>query len=66
MTRVQTLREQASVLRALARTFNDETIRSDLLGLADHCEELARRMAIVIEQKRAQPIAGPGVGTLTK
>lgn len=55
MTRVETLREQAAVLRALARSFNEGTIRGDLLGLADQCEELGR----VIEQNRARPVEDP-------
>ncbi|MGH7125582.1 MAG: hypothetical protein ACREFI_14500 [Stellaceae bacterium] len=36
------LREQASVLRALADSFDVATIRHQLLDLAARCDELAR------------------------
>ena len=41
MERVATLREQASVLRALARSFDIAPIQNQLLDLAERCEELA-------------------------
>ena len=68
MTRVETLREQASILRAVAITFDDEVIRADLLKLAERCEELAARMAVAIRHTASRPIgelgSSPGqVGT---
>ena len=56
MTRVETLREQASVLRALAASFDDPSIRTDLLRLAERCEELATRMAAAIQQASSRAI----------
>jgi len=56
MTRVETLREQASVLRALAASFDDASIRADLVRLAERCEELAARMAAAIQQTASRSI----------
>ncbi len=56
MTRVETLREQASILRALSATFDDAVIRADLLGLAERCEDLAARMAAAIQRTASRPI----------
>ena len=36
------LREQAAVLRALARSFDIQTIRDELLDIAAFCEEIAK------------------------
>ena len=44
MERIRTLREQASVLRALAGSFDIQPIRNQLLDLAARCEELAQSM----------------------
>ncbi len=44
MERVATLREQASVLRALARSFDIATIRNQLLDLASRCDALANSL----------------------
>lgn len=60
MTRVETLREQASVLRTLANSFNDELIRSDLVRVAERCEELANRIAATIQRQGSRPIGDPG------
>jgi hypothetical protein len=59
MTRVETLREQARVLRSLAGSFDDEAIRSDLLSLAQRCEETAARIADSIRQAMSRPIDDP-------
>ncbi len=56
MTRVQTLREQARVLRSLAGSFDDETIRTDLLSLAQQCEQTAARIAESIRETMSRPI----------
>ena len=44
MERAAILREQASILRALAESFDIQPIRDQLLGLAARCEELAKSM----------------------
>ena len=41
MTQIVQLREQADVLRTLARSFNIPSIRDQLLVIAAHCETLA-------------------------
>jgi hypothetical protein len=56
MTRVQTLREQARVLRSLAGSFDDVTIRGDLTALAVRCEEMAVRIEESIRQGLSRPI----------
>lgn len=63
MTRVETLREQASILRAVAASFDDQVIRSDLLRLAERCEELAARMAAAIQRDASRPIGELGQST---
>ncbi len=60
MTRVETLREQASILRAVAASFDDDVIRNDLLRLAERCEELATRIAAAIQQNASRPISDLG------
>jgi len=42
MDRADTLREQASKFRELARTDKGGSIRDKLLGLASQCDDLAR------------------------
>ena len=42
MDRADTLREQASKFRELARTDSAGSIRDKLLGLASQCDDLAR------------------------
>lgn len=59
MTRVETLREQASILRTLAESFNDAVIRGDLLRVADRCEDLATRIAAALQQEKSRPKADP-------
>ena len=44
MERIAILREQALVLRTLARSFDIPAIRDRLLELADRCDELARSL----------------------
>jgi hypothetical protein len=44
MERVTTLREQASVLRTLASSFDIQTIRDQLLDLATRCDMLAKSL----------------------
>jgi len=59
MTRVQTLREQASVLRKLAESFDDEVIRSDLVRLAERCEDLATKIAAALKRETSRPKSDP-------
>ena len=56
MTRVQTLREQVRVLRSLAGSFDDESIRDDLTALAEHCEDMAARIEESIRRALSRPI----------
>jgi hypothetical protein len=56
MTRVETLREQARVLRSLAGSFDDDVIRNDLATLARRCEETAVRIEASIRQNLSRPI----------
>jgi hypothetical protein len=56
MTRVDTLREQALVMRALAQTFDSPALRSELMVLAKRCEELAGEAAREISQRQSRPI----------
>lgn len=51
MTRVETLREQAGILRALAESFDDEVIRGDLLRVAERCDDLANRIAAALQRE---------------
>ena len=44
MERAATLREQSSVLRTLARSFDIKTIRDQLLDLATRCDLLANSL----------------------
>jgi len=44
MERVTLLREQASVLRTLGASFDIESIRDQLFGLAKRCDDLAQSM----------------------
>jgi hypothetical protein len=44
MERIATLREQSSVLRTLARSFDIQTIRDQLLDLATRCDMLANSL----------------------
>ena len=55
MTRVETLRQQASILRSLAKSFDAPLLRADLLVLAKRCEELADEAVREISERRAQP-----------
>ncbi len=56
MTRVETLREQARVLRSLAGSFDDPGIRKDLTALAERCEQMAARIEESIRQTMSRPI----------
>jgi hypothetical protein len=53
MDRVETLREQASIIRSLARSFDSPALRENLLYVAKRCEQLAAEEREQAE--RAQP-----------
>ncbi len=55
MERAITLREQASVLRTLARSFDIQTIRDQLLDLATRCDMLAQSQEANPEIVSIQP-----------
>lgn len=59
MTRVQTLREQASIMRTLAKSFDSPALRAELLVIAQRCEELADEAARQISVRQSQPIRDP-------
>ncbi len=44
MERVERLREQAAILRALANSFDEQSIREQLLDLAARCDEMAKAL----------------------
>ena len=57
MTRVETLREQALVMRALAKTFDSPALQSELMLLANRLEELAGEAVREISQRQSRPIS---------
>ncbi len=59
MTRVETLREQAGILRTLANSFDDAVIRGDLLRVADRCDDLANRIADALQREKSRSKADP-------
>ena len=59
MTRVETLREQASLLRKLASSFDDQVIQSDLVRLAERCEDLASKIAVALQREASRPKSDP-------
>jgi hypothetical protein len=56
MTRVETLREQAHVMRALAKSFSSPALRDELMGLAKRCEEPADEAVREISERQSRPI----------
>ena len=57
MERIATLREQASVLRALARSFDIPAMRDQLLDIAARCEALARSIEENLPSADVEPLA---------
>lgn len=51
MKRVEILREQAALLRNLAESFDDATMKGDLLRLATQCDKLAEEAARIISDR---------------
>jgi hypothetical protein len=56
MTHVEQLREQASVLRALAPSFDNARIREQLLLIAAQCDEWAAAREQAIREGREPPM----------
>ena len=50
MTHTAQLREQADILRTLARSFNIPSIRDQLLAIAARCETLALALSLKEEK----------------
>ncbi len=59
MTRVETLREQASVLRTLAESFDDKVIRGDLLRVAERCEDIADKILEALQREASRRKGDP-------
>jgi hypothetical protein len=57
MERIATLREQASVLRALARSFDIPAMRDQLLDIAARCDALARSIEQNLPSADVEPLA---------
>jgi hypothetical protein len=55
MTHVEQLREQASVLRTLAESFNTVRIREQLILIAAQCEEWAASREQALRERREPP-----------
>ena len=51
MRRADYLKEQAALLRGIARTFDIESIRDRLLALANECEQLADAIRVDLSRK---------------
>jgi len=60
MQRVETLRDQANLLRRLAESFELPQIKEDLLHLAARCDELAANVARALADERSRPVAELG------
>lgn len=60
MQRVQKLKDQANLLRRLAESFEAPQIKEDLLNLATRCDQLAARVARMLADEQARPIAELG------
>jgi hypothetical protein len=58
MEQIETLREQASIIRSLAQSFDQPVVRADLLILAMRCEEMAEEAESEITERRARVIDG--------
>ena len=58
MERVNLLREQVAILRALANSFDDQFIRKQLLAIAAQCDEFAKSIE---EKPRGAPVRRKGL-----
>ena len=56
MGRVETLREQADLLRRLAVSFESPQIKEDLLGLAERCDRLAADLSRGLADQQMRPV----------
>jgi hypothetical protein len=57
MGRIETLREQADLLRRLAMSFDSPQIKQDLLGLAERCDRLAAKSSRGLAEQQMRPVA---------
>ncbi len=58
MRRVETLRQQATLLRTLAQTFEEmPVIAKQAMDLATRCQDLADQAEREIKQRTSKPIA---------
>lgn len=60
MQRVDKLKDQANLLRRLADSFEVPQIKEDLMHLAARCDELAAKVARMLAEEQARPIAELG------
>ena len=58
MERIDALREQLAILRALANSFDDQSLREQLLDLAAQCDEFAKSIE-ESKQGAVDPKSGP-------
>ena len=52
MQRAHSLKEQAALLRGIAKTFDIESIRDRLPGLASECEQLAADITVDLANRK--------------
>jgi hypothetical protein len=57
MGRIETLREQADLLRRLAMSFQSPQIKEDLLSLAERCDRLAAKFSRGLAEQQMRPVA---------
>jgi hypothetical protein len=57
MGRIETLREQADLMRRLAMSFDSPQIKQDLLGLAERCDRLAAKFSRGLAEQQMRPVA---------
>jgi hypothetical protein len=56
MDRVEMLREQAQVMRGLARTIGVLSIRQQLFDLAEQCDRLAKEREDMLRRRPPPPL----------
>ena len=57
MQRIETLREQANLMRRLAESFDIPQIKEELQRLAERCDQLAAKVTREVAEQRSRPIA---------
>ena len=57
MQRTETLRQQATLMRIMAESFEQSPVlRDDLLALAKRCEEMVDKVAREVSERLKRPI----------